>query len=91
MAAKRSYPTPKVRGSGREYQPAMAQELPRGATLPLRSGGRVGAAKRSYPVSEDGATAGRSYPTPLHPKPRAAGRRSNPTSKEPWLRGRRRA
>ena len=50
-----------------------------------------GSDERSYPASEDGATAGRSYPTPLHPKPRAAGRRSNPTSKEPWLRGRRRA
>ena len=37
--AKRSYPTSKVRGSGREYQTATAQERPRGATLHLRSGG----------------------------------------------------
>ena len=28
---------------------------------------------------------------PLSPRPGAAGRRSNPTSKEPWLRGHRRA
>ena len=33
----------------------------------------------------------RSYPTPLSPRPRAAVGRTNPTSKEPWLRGRRRA
>ena len=39
-AAKRSYPTSEVRGSGREYQPATAQERPRGATLRPRSGGR---------------------------------------------------
>ena len=33
----------------------------------------------------------RNYPTPPRPRPRAAGGRSNPTSKEPWLRWRRRA
>ena len=38
-----------------------------------------------------GTTGGRSYPTPLSPRPRAAAGRSNPTSKEPWLRGRRKA
>ena len=32
----------------------------------------------------------RSYPRPLRPRPRAAGR-SNRMFKEPWLRGRRRA
>ena len=58
-AAKRSYPTTEVRGSGRERQAATAQEQPSGPTLRPRSGA-------------------------------AAGRR-NPTSKEWWLRGRRRA
>ena len=48
-AAKRSYPTSEVRGSGREYQTATAQERWRGATPRPRLGG---AAKRSYPVSE---------------------------------------
>ena len=33
----------------------------------------------------------RSYPTPLSPRPGAAVGRTNPTSKEPWLRGHRRA
>ena len=42
-------PQSKVRGSGREYQTAMAQERPRGATLCPRSGV---VAKRSYPTSE---------------------------------------
>ena len=56
------------------------------------------------PSSRPGVTGGRSYPTHLSPRPRAvAGRsnsmteagavagRTNPTSKEPWLRGRRKA
>ena len=33
----------------------------------------------------------RSYPTPPSPRPGAAASRTNPTSKEPWLFGRRRA
>ena len=37
-AAKRSYPTSEVRGSGRECQAATAQEQPRGATPHPRSG-----------------------------------------------------
>ena len=36
--AKRSYPTSEVRGRGREYQTAMAQEQLRGATPRPRSG-----------------------------------------------------
>ena len=48
-AAKRSYPTSEVRGSGQECQAVMAQEWLRGATLRPRSGG---AAERSYPESE---------------------------------------
>ena len=48
--AKRSYSSPKVRGSDRECQAAMAQEWPRGATPRLRSGV---AAERSYPTSKE--------------------------------------
>ena len=48
-AAKRSYPTSEVRGSGRECQAAMAQERPRGATLSPRSGTAAG---RSHPMPE---------------------------------------
>ena len=94
--AKRSYPTTEVRGSGREYQTAMAQERLRGATPRPRSGG---AAERRYPASESGAAARRSYPTPprprpgaaagrsnLRPRPGAVARRTNPTPKEPLLR-----
>ena len=47
-AAKRSYPTSEVRGSGQKCQAAMVQEWPRGAT------------RRPMP----GAAAGRTYPTP---------------------------
>ena len=60
MVAKRSYPTSKVRGSGREYQIATAQERPREATPRLRSGG---AAERRYPESEVRGGDERSYPT----------------------------
>ena len=104
-AAKRSYPTSEVRGSGREYQTATAQEWPRGATLRTRSGG---AAERSYPVSEvrgggreeiplapsprPGAAGGRSYPMRLRLRPGAVGWRSYtmPLSLRPVAAGRRR-
>ena len=48
-AAKRSYPTSKVRGSSRECQAAMVQEGPRGATPHPRSGAAAG---RSHPAPE---------------------------------------
>ena len=48
-AAKRSYLTSEVRGSGLEYQTAMAQEGPRGDTPGPRPGGAV---ERRYPASE---------------------------------------
>ena len=100
-AAKRSYPTSEVRGSGLEYQTVRAQEWPRGDTPCPRS---VGAAKRRYPASEvrggdersylvrgqgwwSGAVAGRRYPTPLSLRPGAAAGRTNPTSKEPCCAG----
>ena len=50
-----------------------------------------GSDERSYPASEVRGGDERSYPMPPSPRPGAAARRSNPTSKEPWLRGRRRA
>ena len=61
-AAKRSYPTSEVRGSGREYQTATAQdgrkELPR-----VRGWGGGGeAAERRYPASEIRGGDERSYP-----------------------------
>ena len=74
--AKRSYPTSEVRGGGRRRYPASE----------VRGGD-----ERSYPTSEVGVAAGRRYPMPLSLRPGAAGRRSNPTSMELWLRGRRRA
>ena len=43
-AAKRSYPTSEVRGSGRKCQSAAARERPRGATLRRRSGAAAGGA-----------------------------------------------
>ena len=73
--AKRSYPTSKVRGSGREYQTATAQEWLRGATLRPRSGGRP-RGDTQHPRS--GAVAGRHYPTPPRPRPGAEAGRSNP-------------
>ena len=49
LSVAESYPTSEVRGSGLECQAATAQELPRGATPPPRSGV---VAEKSYPVSE---------------------------------------
>ena len=49
VAAKRSYPTSKVRGGGQECQASTAQERLRGAT-PCRRSGAV--AERSYPMLE---------------------------------------
>ena len=90
---ERSYPTSEVRGSGREYQTAKAQERQRGPTPRPRSGG---VAERRYPASEvgaatrevtprprSGAAARRRYPTPLSPRPGAAGGRSYPTPPRP--------
>ena len=48
--AMRSYLSPKVRGSDRERQAAMAREQPRGATPCPRSGA---AAERSNPTSKE--------------------------------------
>ena len=43
------------------------------------------------PVTAGFGAGGRSYPMPLSPRPGAVARRTKPTSKELWLRGRRRA
>ena len=80
-AVKRSYPTSKVRGSGREYQIAMAQEPPREATPRLRSGG---AAERRYPESEVRGGDERSYPTS---EVRGGGQEELPHAPKPEARG----
>ena len=54
--AKRSYPTPKVRGGDQECWAAMAQEQPRGAIPRLRSGA---AADRNNPTSKEQRLCGR--------------------------------
>ena len=71
-AARRSYATSEIRGSGQECQAGTAQERLRGVTQ-VRGQGQ----------QPRGATP--------HPRPGAAARRSNPTSKKRWLRGHRRA
>ena len=72
----------------------------RGVTPRLRSraAARVpgcngaGTAEKSYPSPRSGAAAAeRRYPTPSRWRPGAAARRTNPTSKEQWLPGCRRA
>ena len=79
-AAKRSYPTSEVRGSGRECQAATAQEQPRGANPRLRS---EGAAERSYPASEVRGGDKKSYPTPPRPHARSQGRRPGGATPRP--------
>ena len=76
--AERSYPSPKVRGGDRECLAASAQEQPRGATPHLRSGAVAESARLRLRRSGQ-------------PRSGAAAERSNPTSKEWWLRGYRRA
>ena len=77
--AKRSYPASKVWGGGKRSYP----------TSEVR--GSVREEIPHAPSLRPGWTGGRSYPTPLSPRPRAAVGKSNPMSKEPWLRGHRRA
>ena len=59
--AGRSYPASEVRGGGREFQAATAQEQPRGATPAQGQGRWLGGATQGL---RPGAEAGRSYPTP---------------------------
>ena len=62
-AAKRSYPTTEVRGSGRECQAATAQERPGGATPGPRIGGCAGAGgpRGAIPRSRLGGAVVRRY------------------------------
>ena len=60
-----------------------AEAWPRGATPRPRSGAQL-----RVPGYDHAGAAGRSYP---RPRPGAVAERSNPTSKERWLRGHRRA
>ena len=93
---------PEVKGSSRECQAAKVQERLKGATLRPRSG--WGAAERATPRLRSGAVMTGVTPCPHPqgqgrwrggatpcPRPGAAAGRTNPTSKEPWLHGRRRA
>ena len=74
---KRSYPTSEVRAGGQE-------ELPHAPKPEARGSGRDELPHaRGQGQQPGGAT--------LHPRPGALARRTNPTSKEPWLRERRRA
>ena len=74
--AERSYPASEIGGRLR------------GNTESPKSGV---ATRGVTPRSRSVAAARRSYPTPTSPRPGAAAGRSYPTSKELWLRGRRRA
>ena len=81
-AAKRSYPTSEVRGSGREYQTATAQEWRIGATLRPRlgvGGAAAGAAERRYPASEVRGGSWEEIPHAPSPRPGTTGGRSYPT------------
>ena len=109
VVAKSSYPPSEVRGSGSgwEYQTAMAQEWPRGATPHLRSGGearghtqppRSGQRREELPASEVSGSGREEIPHSPSLRLRAAGRRNypmpprpRPTSKKPWLHRCRRA
>ena len=76
VVAKRSYPTSEVRGSGREYQTAKAQERQRGATPHLRSG--AGGSRQEIPrVRGQGLQPGGDTPCPK-PKARGRGREVQP-------------
>ena len=91
--AERSYPTSKVGGGDERSYPALeVRGGSLGGAIPRpRSGGgrqeelpRVGGQGRwlggATPRWRSGAAAGRRYPTPLSPRPRAAVGRSNPTT-----------
>ena len=81
-AAKRSYPTSEVRGSGQECQAVTAQEQPRRATQ-VRGQERLPGGAAARPRS--GVAAERSYPTPPHP---SQGRRPGGATPRPHTRAR---
>ena len=105
-AAKRRYPTSKVRG--RSWKDPMPEgRRPRGVT-PCRGKGQwtrmpgwdsAGAAERSYPTFKIRGSSRKCQATTAqeqlrgttpHPRSGAAAERSNPTSKEQWFHGCRR-
>ena len=85
--AERSYHTSEVRGRSQE-DPMPKGRRPRGVTPRPRSGAVT---RGVTPHPRSGAVARKSYPTPPSPRPGVAAGRTNPTSNEWWLRGRRRA
>ena len=91
-AAERRYPASEVRdGDERSYP---ASEVRGGYQKSYPMSKVRGHSQEEIPYTPSprrGAMGGRSYPMPLSPRPRTAAGRSNPTSKEPWLRGRRKA
>ena len=85
---------------GRSWEDPMPEgRQPRGITHVRGQGQRprvpdcdgIGTAERSYPTSEVRGGSRRSYPTRPCPRPGAVAGRTNPKSKEWWLRGCRRA
>ena len=74
--AERNYPASKVGGGGREDY-LMSE---------VRGGN-----ERSYPTSEVRSGGREELPHAPSPRPGAVAGRTNPKSKEPWLRGHRRA
>ena len=79
MYSSSVYPTSKVGGGGKRRY--LASEV-------------RGSDENRYPMPlspRPEAEGGRGYPTPPCPRPGAVAGRTNPTSKEPWLRGHRRA
>ena len=84
--------TPRPR-SGAAAESARLRRCRNGREELLKSGVRS-SGREDYPASEvrgGGAVAWRSYPMPLCKRPGAVARRTNPTSKERWLRGHKRA
>ena len=86
--AKTSYPTSEVRAGSQECQAVTAQEPWRRATQVRGQGRRLGGAT---PRPHTGGQGQRRGGTTPRLRPGAAAGRTNPTSKEPWLRRRRRA
>ena len=79
-AAKRSYPTSEVRGSGRECQAETAQERQRRATPSPRS---EAAAERSYPASEVRGGGREELPDAPTPEARGGGQEELPHALTP--------
>ena len=86
-AAKRSYPMSEVRGSGQEYQTAMAQERRRGATPCPGQGRRPEGATPSPHARGQGRWPGGPTPRPRSRHCAGAGGPRGATSSHPEVRG----